>query len=371
MKRVVVFGQSDMTEEATRNSILCKAFADNSEHFIDCTIRFGFAQPGAAPMFKIFYGLLFVPLRWVCLSIKYFSLPEHDVVFVPYPSYIDGWLGCLLSKIKNKKVIIDAFLGVYDTIIRDRELFKKNTIVARIIWKYEAKLMSTADYLLVDTKLNGKMLQLDYCLPDSKMKSIPIGIDENLWIPTDFKLQNKFKVVFWCTFIPLHGAEVVAKAAEIVGKQFPQIEFIVIGTGQLAKKFAQLIGDLHLNNLKWDNRFIALHKIQKYVNEAHCCLGIFGDNNKSQRVIPYKIYQSLASAKPVITARTVSSETLFTHRKDAYLVNPIDPDDLAKAILWFYKNPELASNIGKNGLRLYASKLSCKVINKKIKELLE
>lgn len=372
MKRVVIFGQSKTTEDATRNIVLRKAFCANTKEIIFNTSSIGVLKPDSTPFIKLCLTSVFAPMRWISLSILYLFVSKHDIIYVPYPSsYIDGWLACFLGKIVKKQVIIDGFLGVYDTIVGDRELFLQNTMLAKIIWYYEKWFLSEADIILVDTDLNKEMLKKIYHLPDKKIKTIPVGIDEKLWRPFPNNDSSKFRVAFWCTFIPLHGADVVAKAALLLEKITSDIEFVVIGTGQQAKSFKTILKKRQPGNLTWIEHFISLDEIYSVVKDSHCCLGIFGNRAKTHRVIPYKVYQTLACGQPLITARTNATEKIFTHGKNALLVNPADPDDLVRAILSIYKNRQLAKQLGKNGRRLYETKLSYSVIENEIRQILK
>jgi len=372
MKRGVVFGQSKTTEDATRNIILCEAFNTNTKEMIYNTSALGAIKPYWSPFFKFFFTLFFAPVRWIKLSYKYFFLPQHDFIFVPYPSScIDGWLACILGKIGGKKIILDAFLGLYDTIVNDRKLIYQNTISAKLIWYYEKWFLSEADLILTDTDLNKEMLKEAYHLPDVKIRVIPVGIDENIWKPFRKKDSSKFRVTFWCTFIPLHGVEIVAKAAVLLEQQAPDIEVVIIGTGQKAQSFRDVLKVLKPKNLKWIERFIGINEIYSIVKNSHCCLGIFGNSDKSNRVIPYKAYQALACAQPLITARTDASERIFSHEKDAFLVNPNDSEDLAKAIFSIYQDEQFAIRLGQNGRILYENKLSKRVIVNEIKLILK
>ncbi len=371
MNRVVVFGNIIMTEDATRNSILCNSFEKCADKCFKNTINFGFAKPEASPSTKLAYALLFSWLRWSVLFIKYFFLPDHNILFVPYPSHMDGWLACILGKICHKTVIIDGFIGLYDTIISDRGLVKKKGVLSKMIWQYEKCILSWADIVLVDTDLNGLMLKKSYGLLRTKIKAIPVGIDENLWKPFKNNRNFPFTVIFWCTFIPLHGAEVVAHSAKRLMRTDPDIKFLVIGTGQEAEKFSSRVKELQLNNLVWIRRFISMKKIYHLMKKSHCCLGVFGNRNKTQRVIPYKVYQALASSQPVITAGTKAANQLFIHGEHALLVNPNDPESLAEAILTLKANEKFAVHLGINGRRLYEKKLSNSVIDQKISEILK
>jgi glycosyltransferase involved in cell wall biosynthesis len=371
MKTIVILGLSNITEEASRNKILCRAFSLNAKKIIYNTCSLGNLKPETPLLIKMIFSLLLAPLRWFVLICKYLILPQHDIIFVPYPSYVDGLLGCIFGKLFNKIVIIDSFLGIYDTLVDDRCLFDKNGIPAKLIWYYEKWFLSLADYIIVDTDCNKDLLRKTYCLPEKKITSIPVGIDENIWKPVSNDFENKsYRVIFWCTFIPLHGVNIVAKTASLIEKKIPDIEFIVIGTGQEAAEFKQLLKAINPKNLKWIDHFLSLDDIYNLVQNSHCCLGIFGGGDKTQRVIPYKVYQALACAQPVITARTKASQSLFTHGKNVLLVNPNDPNALANAIETVWSDRKLARQLGKNGRLLYEKMLSNKIIEKKVGQFL-
>lgn len=369
MKRILIFGQSRPTQEATRHKVLCRAMSELDHTLQYCTTRIGFASPDASPWFKILHGLLLSPVRWCILACRYALAKDHDIVFLPYPSYMDGWIGCLLAKLRKKAVIVDSFVCILDTLVSDRKLFKPAGFAARFIRQYETCLLSSSHTIFVDTDGNKDMLVKEYGLPPRKIEPIPVGIDESLWRPAPFIKAENFKVVFWCTFIPLHGANVVADAANILDKSCSNVQFTVIGTGQEAKQFKTHLERLRPGNLRWIDRFISLEAIYSYLYHSHCCLGIFGSQDKTRRVIPYKAYQCLASAKPLITARTPASEALFTDTVNAVLIPPDDPKSLADAILSLQSNSEQARTIGVNGRILYNEALSNTVIKKRIGEI--
>ncbi len=98
------------------------------------------------------------------------------------------------------------------------------------------------------------------------------------------------------------------------------------------------------------------------IRHADLCLGIFGNNKKAALVIPNKIVEALASAKPVITVRTPASEELLVGDESVLYCQPADPADLAEKILILKNNNSLAQRIAAGGNAVYTSKLTPKII---------
>ena len=370
-KRVVIFGSWRKLPEDGRNNILIMAFESLGWHLLYCMLNSGTAHKSSKPISKLLIALIFAPFRWICLTAKYFFLPSHQIIYVPYPPDIDAWLACLLARLSKRMIIIDAFMGLYDTIVRDRQLVSRKSCFAKMIWTYEKFILQSVDLCVVDTIEHEHMLLKDFNLPDNKIDHLTVGVDEELWQPTPYpKIMKPFQVVFWSTFIPLHGVEVVARAAKLLEKDSARINFLIIGNGQLGKQFRDLLNKLNPSNVKWIDRFLPLNKIEEHVEKAHCCLGIFGLQDKTQRVIPYKAFQTLAAAKPLITARTIVAERIFSDDENVILVEPGDHRGLAGAIKKLSCDRDFAVKIGHSGRHLYEEQFSNRVIQNNLKKLL-
>lgn len=374
MKRnsIVVFGKLNISQPYSRNLIHIKALKQYNWNLFFCTVSLGPEKLGIQPGSKIINEILSSPLVCSSLILKYCFVGPHALIYVPYPAYVYGIPAVFLARLKKKKVIIDGFIGLYDTIVRDRQLFRVKSLVARFIWWYEKKLLRNVDCTLMDTEEQAAMLRNDYSLLRGKVRSVPVGIDEDLWKPLKFPQYNKtFEVVFWGTFIPLHGLDVIAHAAKKIEGKNPKVQFTIIGTGQEAENFKKILLSLSPGNIKWINRFLPIKEMHRFVKNSHCCLGVFSENEKTQRVIPYKAYQALASARPLVTADSSATQSVFVNRLNAMLVQPGDAQHLANTILELAENYELALDIGKNGRILYEQCFSNEIIYKTINHIME
>jgi glycosyltransferase involved in cell wall biosynthesis len=82
---------------------------------------------------------------------------------------------------------------------------------------------------------------------------------------------------------------------------------------------------------------------------ADVCLGIFGTSAKAQRVIPNKVYDALACARPVITADTPAIRELLQPDDQVIVCPPGDPESLADAIALMHADGALRSSIASRG----------------------
>ncbi|MEK7615660.1 MAG: glycosyltransferase family 4 protein [Patescibacteria group bacterium] len=142
-----------------------------------------------------------------------------------------------------------------------------------------------------------------------------------------------FSILFWGKMIPLQGVQYIRTAAELLKDQ-GDIEVRIIGDPP-----------------------ISYQELMNIIPTADVCLGIFGDTDKAQRVIPNKVYEAIAAGKPVISGDTTAIRELFTDRENILLCNVADPKDLAAKIIELKEDRQLRENIAKNAHALYQKKL--------------
>ena len=88
-------------------------------------------------------------------------------------------------------------------------------------------------------------------------------------------------------------------------------------------------------------------------------------------MIPNKVFQALACARPVITASTPAARELLTDDVDALLVPPGDPAALAAALRRVAAEPELAERLAAAGRATYEAHASEDVLGRRWRSLLE
>ena len=111
--------------------------------------------------------------------------------------------------------------------------------------------------------------------------------------------------------------------------------------------------------------------LARYMANADVCLGIFGDNPRTLRVLTNKVIEALAVRKPLISAKNVPVQELLEDEKSALLIERASPDALANAILRLKENPELREKIADAGYAVYLKNCTLEIFSKRLKKIIE
>ncbi len=270
--------------------------------------------------------------------------------------------------ITRKPIILDAFISLYNTVIEDRKLHSKFSISAIYNFLLDWGSVRLADRVLLDTREHIKYFNSKFKIQSSKFDVVPVGTDNTIFYPRPEQKHDKFIVGFHGTYIPLHGVEFIVKAAQIL-KNEKDIEFRFLGNGQTLGETKKNVKELGLENIKFNEERVPYEKLPKFIAGNDICLGIFGDTLKAKMVIPNKIYECAAMAKPIITEDTPAVIEYFTD-KDLKLASIADPKNLADAILELKEKPELRQEMAKNAYDKFKTFGTIEKIAQKLKEVL-
>jgi len=341
--KVCYFGAYD--PNYIRNMVIRKGLVQNGIGYVECHVK----QSNFHWLFVNFLLLL----KWLSIK-KDFStviVGETETVFVPFAR--------LLCNIWRKRLILDAFFSYYDMAVNDRKMSKAGSFAARRYHFFDELGCRLADRILLDTKHHAQYFSDEFNVPASKIDVVRVGADETIYFPkvTTPVPHDKFLVLFTGTYIPLHGIETIISAANILKDE--AIDFLLIGDGQTKDDVLRLTQNLSLTNVRFVH-FVPEKELAEYINKADLCLGIFGSTKKAQRVIPCKIYEAIACAKPIVTMDSPAIRECFTDGENIALCKPFDPDSLSKKIMELKNNPILRAKIAQDGYKLFVENFTPK-----------
>lgn len=312
-------------------------------------------------------------LAYTSLAVRYLKLENHDVVIVGYNGYFDIPLAKLLTKIRKKPLIFTPVFPLYETLVEDRKYVNKTSIKSKIIHLIDEISCRLADFIIIETDSYIDYYCEEFKIPREKYFKIPLGADETNFFQRQQKVQKKdpnlLKLLFYGKFIPLQGISYIIKAAKILEKN-KDVEFEIIGSGQLSNNIRNLAAKLDNKNIKFID-WINYRELPEHIQDADVCLGIFGSTPKAQRGVPIKVYEALAMKKPVITGDTPAAREVFTHKVNAILCEIGNPEALADSIILLKENRELRANIAESGYKLFQKIFSSEQIANRLEIALD
>jgi len=265
-------------------------------------------------------------------------LSGNAPLLLPYPGTPDIFAASVLARRNGRKLVLDAFLPIHDTIVRDRGMVREGSLKARFLRAFERAGLRRADVILVDTDAHGEFLSQEYGIPVDRFVTVPVGAEplfdpQATLLPLDHLVPADDEVpvvLFYGQFIPLHGLSTILEAVRLT--QDDAIRWVVVGKGQqepVMRYFLAEDASSQLLYLPW----LDYQKLPSLIARADLCLGIFGGSNKASRVIPNKVFQCLAMGKPVVTRASPAIDALAQRYPNTLItVPPEDPQALADAV---------------------------------------
>lgn len=266
--------------------------------------------------------------------------PPYDVLLVGYPGQFDVYLGRLLAWWRRKPMALDILMSLH-LIAEERGLTQKSPLTGRLIFWLEKVGLHLPNLLIADTPEYRAYYCEKYGLDPGRFCLVPLGVDDRLYQPRPgiTPPADEFRIIYYGTFIPLHGVETMLQAAALLQDQ-PRIQFYFYGDGQERPAAEQLAQSLGLANVHFQG-WIDKEALPDEIARAHLCLGVFGTTKQSRCTIQNKIWEGMMMQRPVITGAAATIRQELGHRQHVYLVERANPQALADGILELANDPEL------------------------------
>lgn len=258
---------------------------------------------------------------------RYFEAGEHDVAVVGSGGVVDAPLLRMLQGFDRVPLVFDAFIPLYDTVVRDRELAAPESARAKVLLRVERLAGRVADLVLSDTSAQAELLARDLRIDAAKIAVVPVAqTDPGPPSPVP-ATAGPLRALLVASYIPLHGVGTVVEAARRLAGA--GIEIRIVGAGQgLAEMAAKSAG---IAGLELVPRFLPEPEVREMLAQSHVGLGVFGDTAKAARVVPLKAALVASCGRALVTRDGPAAREALEGA--ALLVPPADPAALAEALV--------------------------------------
>lgn len=273
--------------------------------------------------------LLFVYKNLLCTQIS-----DFDIIFIGFAPQLV--LPLWHWKFKNKTIIIDFFISMYDTLCCDRKKFFPDSPIGNLLHKIDQLTLQKADIIICDTNAHGKFFIQEFHASQEKLRTLYLQADTSIYYTCVYtkpeKLKNKFIVLYFGSILPLQGVDTVLKSYDLL-KTRKELYFYCIGPVNAAQK--ALANADNIEYIEW----LSQKKLAEYIGFADLCLaGHFHPTiEKAKRTIPGKAYIYHAMKKPMILGDTPANHELFDSDSNVSFVEPGNAIALANEIVKWEK----------------------------------
>ncbi|MDR3089508.1 MAG: glycosyltransferase [Desulfobulbaceae bacterium] len=262
------------------------------------------------------------------------SLKAYDVIFVGFAPQLA--LPLFWRKMRDKTVIIDFFISLYDTFVCDRKRFGPGGLVARFLKWLDQSTLRRADYVVCDSKAHAEYFIEELGLKSKKRIILYLRADTAIYHSgvAAARRGRATKVLYFGSILPLQGIDIVIQAIQLLSDR-SDLEFTLIGPLPKRQKRA-LTALAGVTAFDW----LSQPELAREIAGADLCLaGHFSaEIAKARRTIPGKAYIYQAMGKPMILGDCPANRELFSQDEKTIFVSQGDGRELARAIGEFAAN---------------------------------
>ncbi|MFL3023212.1 MAG: glycosyltransferase [Methylophilaceae bacterium] len=297
------------------------------------------------------------------------NIIKTDLVWVPCFRQRDILSANKWCEKKGIKLVIDPLISSWDKMVNEKGILitkkKSDLLKAK-----ESFLFNKADFILADTDLHANFFREKLNVKESKIFTLYVGAEDAFFKPSYSKTipNNIFEILFYGSFISLQGTQTIIKAAKLCSNH-TNIRWTLLGSGpdlDKCKKLAETYSNIFFE------KDIEYSNLASRINKADLLLGIFGNSNKAENVIPNKVFQSLACGKTIITRKSNAYPKGILKKDNGIIfVEPNNPIALYEAVLKIFKNKNSLQKSNDQARNIYETYFSEKIIGRQLKNILK
>ena len=302
------------------------------------------------------------------LITKFKTISDFNVLMTGYPGQFDIYLANFFAKKRKKPLVSDIFMSLY-VIVHERKLEKARLSAVNILKFLEEHSYKKPILLIHDTQPYSDWISEHFEVPIKKIKLVPTGADENIFQPGSTKpfVSDKFTVLFYGTFIPNHGLDLVYQAMELL-KAKEDIRYLFIGDGPEKASLVKNLAGAGIKNVEFID-WVDQKTLVEYINSADLSLGAFGATLQSMMTVHNKVYENMSCGKAFLTGESPAIKAQFENRQEIIYCERT-PQAIAEAILEVRDNPDLREKLEKNARERFLRDYSFHAQGKRIESYL-
>lgn len=281
-----------------------------------------------------------------------FLIKNGDLAIATSPQFFCGIGGYLFSRLKKLPFVLEVRDIWPESIIAVGALTNRKLI--KIFEKMEIALYHGAKKIVVVTESFKKII-FQKGISEKKIFVLQNGVDLGFYRPfpqdnevrNELNLHKKFVVSYIGTIGMAHALDQVLEVAKGL-RELKDIIFLIVGSGARREHLIREKGRKNLKNVLFIEKK-PKKLIPSFYAASDVCLVTLRNHPLFKAVIPSKIFEIMAMARPIILGVDGEARHIVEKARAGIFVEPENIETLEKAILNLYRNKKERQVLGKNG----------------------
>ena len=264
-------------------------------------------------------------------------LKKPDVIIATSPQFFCGWAGLIASRLRRVPFLLEIRDIWPDSIVVVGAM--KNKSLLRVLYRLEGRMYAAANRI-VTVGSGYKADLVDKGVPERQIAVVPNGVDKELFSPAaaDKDTARRYfrKDGFTCAYVGTIGMacglDVVLAAARILQSEGRRdVRFLLVGDGARRRELETTAREEGLDNVVFTGR-VPKHRVPRILSAADACLVHLKKADLFKRVLPSKIFEMAAMAKPIILGVEGCAAEVIRDAGAGICIEPENPQALAEAV---------------------------------------
>jgi len=309
---------------------------------------------------------------WSFMVSSLFALPfvgKIDVIWAANPDVFVLVPAIAYGSLKRKPIVSN----VDDLIIEDLydlDLVERGSATSKLA-EFFARVVFAKVKAATPISLGYIATIARYGVDKRKIQVVRVGVDLDVFKPqSKCNIGDKFVVLYSGGFSIAYDFEQIFKAAKIIAKLEPAVEFVIQGKGELLGSMRSRVNELKLTNVQIVDKLLSREAVAKFLSQADVLILPLADFKTPYRGMSSKLYEYQAVGKPIICCSNGLPKDYVEETNSGLVVNSGDYEALVQVVMKLKQNPDLAMAMGENGRKYVEDQASIKAIGAKMKLML-
>lgn len=204
------------------------------------------------------------------------------------------------------------------------------------VGEYTSDLLQRANRIITISEYNREQIR-SRCVTDTPIDIVRAGIRPEKFTPTDVTKQNRILTI--SRFVEKKGLTYAIEAVNLAIKEYPELEYHLIGSGELESDLVQKVERLGLDeNISFlDN--VSDQQLVSELNEARCFLlpCVIADSGDRDG-IPVALMEAMAMKTPPVSTTVSGIPELVEHETNGLLTETRNAKATANALISLLSN---------------------------------